>query len=71
MFCKVLCEDCGMFFKFFSLKFVGMWMKNIFVFLDVVFIDRKGVIMDIKFFILYSLELVGLLKEVFYVLEMN
>lgn len=71
MFCKELCEDCGMFFKFNIVKFVGMWMKNIYIFLDVVFIDRNGVILDIKFLILYSLVFVGFFKKVLFVLEMN
>lgn len=71
MFRKSLCEDCGMFFKFSEPKYAGMWMKNTFVPLDVAFIDRKGVITDIKPLTPHSLESVGSSKEVLYALEMN
>lgn len=71
MFRKTLCEDCGMFFKFSSPKYAGMWMKNTFVPLDVAFIDRNGVITDIKPLTPHSLESVGSSKEVLYALEMN
>ena len=71
MFRKALCDNCGMFFKFSSPKYAGMWMKNTFVPLDVAFIDRKGVITDIKPLTPHSLESVGSSKEVLYALEMN
>jgi uncharacterized membrane protein (UPF0127 family) len=71
MFRKSLCEDCGMFFKFESARFAGMWMKNTFIPLDVAFIDRNGVITDIKPLTPHSLESVGSSKEVLYALEMN
>ncbi|GFD88448.1 hypothetical protein KUL152_06740 [Tenacibaculum sp. KUL152] len=71
MFRKSLCEDCGMFFKFESPRFAGMWMKNTFIPLDVAFIDRNGVITDIKPLTPHSLESVGSSKEVLYALEMN
>ncbi|BFT29210.1 hypothetical protein D210916BOD24_03860 [Alteromonas sp. D210916BOD_24] len=71
MFRKALCENCGMFFRFSSPKYAGMWMKNTFIPLDVAFIDRKGVITDIKPLTPHSLESVGSSKEVLYALEMN
>ncbi len=71
MFRKALCEDCGMFFKFSNPKYAGMWMKNTFVPLDVAFIDRNGVITDIKPLTPHSLESVGSSKKVLYALEMN
>ena len=48
MFRKSLCEDCGMLFRFEPEKQASMWMKNTFIPLDVAFIDRNGVITDIK-----------------------
>lgn len=71
MFRKELCEDCGMFFTFDSSKYAGMWMKNTFIPLDVAFIDRNGVITDIKPLMPHSLESVGSSKKVLYALEMN
>ena len=71
MFRKALCADCGMFFKFSSPKFAGMWMKNTFVPLDVAFIDRKGVITDIKPLTPHDLDSVVASKKVLYALEMS
>jgi uncharacterized membrane protein (UPF0127 family) len=71
MFRKSLCDDCGMFFKFESPRHAGMWMKNTFIPLDVAFIDRNGVITDIKPLTPHSLKSVGSSKEVLYALEMN
>lgn len=71
MFRKELCEDCGMFFTFDTAKYAGMWMKNTFIPLDVAFIDRNGVITDIKPLMPHSLESVGSSKKVLYALEMN
>ena len=71
MFRKTLCDNCGMFFKFSSPRLAGMWMKNTSVPLDVAFIDRNGVITDIKPLTPHSLESVGSSKEVLYALEMN
>ena len=59
MFRTTLCDNCGMFFKFDSEKFAGMWMKNTNVPLDVAFIDRNGVITDIKPLTPHSLKSVG------------
>jgi len=71
MFRKSMCEDCGMLFKFSSPKYAGMWMKNTFIPLDVAFIDKNGVITDIKPLYPHNLESVGSSKEVLYALEMN
>ena len=60
-----------MLFDYGSSKLIRMWMKNTFVPLDVAFIDRNGVITDIKPLTPHSLESVGSSKEVLYALEMN
>jgi len=71
MFRKELCEDCGMLFNFNASKYAGIWMKNTFIPLDLAFIDRNGVITDIKPLTPHSLESVGSSKKVLYALEMN
>ena len=64
-------KDFGMLFIWDNKRFQCMWMKNTFVPLDVAFIDRNGVITDIKPLTPHSLESVGSSKEVLYALEMN
>ena len=71
MFRKELCEDCGMLFKFDSPKFAGIWMKNTFIPLDLAFIDRNGVITDIKPLTPHNLDSVVASKKVLYALEMS
>ena len=71
MYRKSLCEDCGMLFRFSAPKRASMWMKNTFIPLDVAFIDRNGVITDIKALEPHNLDSVGASKEVIYALEMN
>lgn len=71
MFQKSMCEDCGMLFQFLPERQASMWMKNTFIPLDVAFIDRNGVITDIKPMTPHDLTSVGASKAVMYALEMN
>ena len=71
MFREQMCADCGMLFKFEPAKQASMWMKNTFIPLDVAFIDRNGVITDIKPLNPEELKSVGASKVVTYALEMN
>ena len=71
MFRESLCDDCGMFFKFASSRYASMWMKNTNIALDVAYIDRNGVITDIKPLEPHDLTSVQATKEVLYALEMN
>ncbi|MDC8830017.1 DUF192 domain-containing protein [Alteromonas gilva] len=71
MFRKTLCSSCGMLFKFDPEKQASMWMKNTFIPLDVAFIDRNGVITDIKPLQPQDLTSVGASTLVRYALEMN
>ncbi|MBU3020981.1 DUF192 domain-containing protein [Aestuariibacter sp. A3R04] len=71
MFRKALCEDCGMLFQFLPERQASMWMKNTFIPLDVAFIDRNGVITDIKPLTPHDLTSVGASKAVMFALEMN
>ena len=71
MYRTSLCEDCGMLFHFFPARQASMWMKNTLIPLDVAFIDRNGVITDIKPLQPQDLTSVGASKAVSYALEMN
>ncbi|MBU2977647.1 DUF192 domain-containing protein [Alteromonas sp. C1M14] len=71
MYRKSLCDDCGMLFYFSPPRQASMWMKNTYVALDVAFIDRNGVITDIKPLMPHDLTSVGASKVVTYALEMN
>lgn len=70
-FRKILCPDCGMLFRFEKQRFVSMWMKNTLLPLDVAFIDKKGVIIDIKAMQPLDLTSVPSSMPVLYALEMN
>ncbi len=71
MFRKQMCGDCGMLFEFEFDHRVSMWMKNTYSPLDVAFIDRNGVITDIKALQPQDLTPVGSSKPVILALEMN
>ncbi len=71
MYRKAMCEDCGMLFRFDEPKRASMWMKNTFIPLDVAFIDRNGVITDIKPLQPHDLTSVAASKQVQFALEMN
>jgi len=71
MFREEMCTDCGMLFYFSPPKQASMWMRNTLIPLDVAFIDRNGVITDIKAMKPHDLTSVGASKVVTYALEMN
>ncbi|QPG05206.1 DUF192 domain-containing protein [Salinimonas marina] len=71
MFRKSLCSDCGMLFRFSPPKQASMWMKNTYIPLDVAFIDKAGMITDIKPLQPHDLTSVGASAKVMYALEMN
>ena len=71
MFRTSMCADCGMLFEFESDRYAGFWMKNTFIPLDIAYVDRNGVIADIKPMFPHVLEPVPSSKKVLYAIEMN
>ncbi len=71
MFRKELCDSCGMLFKLEYPRFAGFWMRNTYVPLDIAYIDKQGVIADIKPMFPLNEEPVPSSRKVLYALEMN
>ncbi len=43
-----LCKNCGMIFVYQNLGYYPFWMKNTYIPLDIIWLDDKGVVVDIK-----------------------
>lgn len=71
MYRKKMCDDCGMLFKFERSKIAGIWMKNTYIPLDLAYITKEGVIVDIKPLTPHDLVAVNSPEPVLYALEMN
>jgi uncharacterized membrane protein (UPF0127 family) len=71
MYRRVLCEDCGMLFKFDSSRVGSIWMKNTFIPLDLAYITAAGKIVDILQLQPHDLTPVRSSMLVLYALEMN
>ncbi|MDT0596611.1 DUF192 domain-containing protein [Glaciecola petra] len=71
MYRKKMCEDCGMLFKFERSKIAGIWMKNTYIPLDLAYITKDGIIVDIKPLTPHDLVAVNSPEPVLYALEMN
>jgi len=72
MFRKEMADRHGMLFLFHDSLMITMWMKNTYIPLDIVFIDRRGVIVHIaRNAVPLSLEYISSVKPVIYVLELN
>lgn len=48
MFRETLCQKCGMIFEFPNEDYRTFWMKNTFVDLDIIFLDKTGKIVNIQ-----------------------
>lgn len=71
MFRRELCDDCGMLFKFDSVRIGSIWMKNTYIPLDLAYINKDGKIVDIKRLKPHDLTSVKSSTRVLYALEMN
>jgi uncharacterized membrane protein (UPF0127 family) len=71
MYRREMCEDCGMLFKFDSVRIANIWMKNTYIPLDLAYINAFGKIIDIKQLVPHDLTSVPSSMPVLYALEMN
>jgi uncharacterized membrane protein (UPF0127 family) len=71
MYRREMCEDCGMLFKFDSVRIASIWMKNTYIPLDLAYINAFGKIVDIKQLTPHDLTSVPSSVPVLYALEMN
>lgn len=68
---KSLCEQCGMLFHFGNSRQVSMWMKDTYIPLDVAFINRDGIIVNIESMKPLDTTSIPSKGKVLYALEMN
>ncbi len=72
MFRQSMAEDAGMLFLFDRERVVSMWMKNTYIPLDIIFIDRNGLVKKIrKNNKALSLKSINSSERVFAVFEIN
>jgi len=71
MYRKKMCDDCGMLFKFDSIRHASIWMKNTYIPLDLAYITEQGEIVDIQALKPHDLTSVKSPIPVLYALEMN
>lgn len=71
MYRKKMCENCGMLFKFDSVRSASIWMKNTYIPLDLAYITERGEIVDIEQLAPHDLTSVKSSIPVLYALEMN
>ena len=71
MYRREMCENCGMLFKFDSVKIASIWMKNTYIPLDLAYINAFGKIIDIRALQPHDLTSVSSSMPVLYALEMN
>lgn len=71
MYRTSLCPNCGMIFIFEFEMPLSFWMKNTLIPLDIIFIDKNGIVTNISSGIPQSLDLIKSLKPAKYVIELN
>lgn len=71
MYRTELCDVCGMLFDFSESRYVGMWMKNTNIPLDVAYVDVKGKIINIEQMQPHTLQAHHSQAAVRYAIEMN
>ncbi|GLR72694.1 DUF192 domain-containing protein [Agaribacter marinus] len=68
---REMCANCGMLFKFDTIRYASMWMKNTYIPLDVAYINVFGKIIDIKAMEPEDLTSIKSSMPILYALEMN
>ncbi|HAQ48433.1 MAG TPA: DUF192 domain-containing protein [Glaciecola sp.] len=71
MYRNELCAACGMLFDFGKSRYVGMWMKNTNIPLDVAYISAQGLIINIEQMQPHTLQAHHSEIAVRYAIEMN
>lgn len=71
MYRTELCSVCGMLFDFTESRYVGMWMKNTNIPLDVAYVDSRGRIINIEQMQPHTLQAHYSQAAVRYAIEMN
>lgn len=71
MYRNELCKQCGMLFDFGESRYVGMWMKNTNIALDVAYINSAGTIVNIEQMQPHTLQAHHSEEAVRYAIEMN
>lgn len=71
MYRRKMCDDCGMLFRFDSVRTGSIWMKNTYIPLDLAYITEDGIIVDIKALTPHDETSVRSSKPVRFALEMN
>lgn len=66
-----LCPNCGMIFVFGLELPQSFWMKNTLIPLDIIFLDKNGVVINISPGVPQSLDLINSAKPSRYVIELN
>jgi len=68
---KKICPNCGMLFVFNIEMPLSFWMKNTYIPLDIIFLDKSGTVLNIAQGKPESLELINSVSPAKYVIEIN
>jgi uncharacterized membrane protein (UPF0127 family) len=71
MYRKELDQDSGMIFVYNRPRILSFWMKNTYLPLDIAFVDKNNVVIDIFPMVPLSLESIRSTSEALYAIEVN